>query len=375
VFDEQGRSRATLAAGTLASGQLHTASFLPGSSPVLVTGSVGKGVREWTLLPAGQIPLAGIRGGVSSTLPLAGAGYVITTSGSEIYRIQPSHPQPTEVQGSRLKGEGIIDAASVGQRGEQAVFLTEVGSAGKEFRVHTWQLGDLRESAVCSLPQAWGPARQIACGAREDAVWVLCEKGLYQIGLGEKGLGLHDEPLTAMGGWTLAVGPRGETPFAALGDSNGVRLWWPNGEQVLDHPVSAMCVSPGEKYLAMAGGTKRAELGHCTIYTLKANTKEPIKGPSFTDHTGLVTCIAFSEDNRWLATGGADGLICLRSMDPGTSLAYVRRLRGHDGTVRSLAFSPDGEELLSGDDQGVALRWPLTDKALLERTKQLLEGK
>ena len=377
VFDEQGRSRATLAAGTLAGGQLHAASFLPGSSPALVTGSVGNGVREWTLLPAGQVLLPGIRGGVSSTLPLVDAGYVITTSGGEIYRIQPSHPQPTEVQGLRLNGEGIIDAASFGQRGERAVFLTQVEPAGSEFRVHTWQLGDLGENAMCALPAAWGPARQIACGSRENVVWVLCEEGLYELDPRKNVLSLPAPPLTDMGGWVLAAGARSKTPFAALADLEGVRWWWQNQdeERPLAHPVSAMRVSPDGQYLAMAGGTERAELGQCVIYTLEANPKEPIRQGSFTEHTGPVTCIAFSKDSRWLATGGADGLICLRSTEPGSPPAHVRKLRGHAGTVRSLAFSRDSQELLSGDDQGVALRWPLTDEALLERVEGLLEGK
>lgn len=375
VFDEQGRSRATLAAGTLARGQLHAASFLPSDLPVLVTGSEGNGVREWSLLPAGQVPLAGIRGGVSSTLSLADAGYVLTTSGGEIYRIQPSSHHPPEVQIPRLKSEGIIDAASFGMGADQGAFLTQVGAPGSEFRVHILQFGDLRERAACSLPPAWGPARQIACGSREGIIWVLCGRGLFELDLSNKELSLPDTPLTTMGGWVLAAGAQSETPFAVLSDSNGVRLWWQDGESPLPHLVSAMGVSPDGRYLAMAGGTERAELGQCTIYTLSANSKEPIRQGTFTEHTGRVTCIAFSKDSRWLATSGADGLICLRSTEPGSSPAHVAKLRGHAGTVRSLAFSLDGQELLSGDDKQVALRWPLTDEALLMRVESLLEGK
>src|SRR6266404_1709893 len=64
-----------------------------------------------------------------------------------------------------------------------------------------------------------------------------------------------------------------------------------------------------------------------------------------TGHTRSANAIAFSPDNRWLASGGKDNLIKIWDLATGNVL---RTLYGHTGNINALAVSPDGKLLASG---------------------------
>ncbi len=64
-----------------------------------------------------------------------------------------------------------------------------------------------------------------------------------------------------------------------------------------------------------------------------------------TGHTKSANAVAFSPDNRWLASGGKDNLIKIWDLATGNVL---RTLFGHTSNVNALAVSPDGKLLASG---------------------------
>jgi len=64
-----------------------------------------------------------------------------------------------------------------------------------------------------------------------------------------------------------------------------------------------------------------------------------------TGHTKSANAVAFSPDNRWLASGGKDDLIKIWDLANGSVL---RTLYGHTSNVNALAVSPDGTLLASG---------------------------
>jgi WD40 repeat protein len=64
-----------------------------------------------------------------------------------------------------------------------------------------------------------------------------------------------------------------------------------------------------------------------------------------TGHTRSVNAVAFSPDNRWLASGGKDNVIKIWDVANGNVL---RTLYGHGSNVNALAVSPDGKLLASG---------------------------
>jgi len=73
-------------------------------------------------------------------------------------------------------------------------------------------------------------------------------------------------------------------------------------------------------------------------------------------HMGPVTAVAFSPDDRWVASGSADRSI--RIWDLGTGLEH-RRFAGHQGEVKSIAFSKEGDRLISASEDGSLRLWSL----------------
>lgn len=76
-----------------------------------------------------------------------------------------------------------------------------------------------------------------------------------------------------------------------------------------------------------------------------------------TNPTGPVHIVAFSSDGRWAAT--ADNARKVGVWDV-ASRSLRHTLNGHKHEVRSIAFSPDGQTLVSGDAHGDLIRWNLS---------------
>jgi WD40 repeat protein len=66
---------------------------------------------------------------------------------------------------------------------------------------------------------------------------------------------------------------------------------------------------------------------------------------SLQGHDNTVLSVAFSPDGKYLASGSYDGKIKLWSIE---SQKEITTLQGHDNIVLSVAFSPDGKYLASG---------------------------
>ena len=69
--------------------------------------------------------------------------------------------------------------------------------------------------------------------------------------------------------------------------------------------------------------------------------------------------VAFAPNAKLFATATSDPRPCIRLVEVPTG-REVRRIKNFRGTVRSLAFMPDGRRLISGMEDGTALIWDLT---------------
>ena len=79
-----------------------------------------------------------------------------------------------------------------------------------------------------------------------------------------------------------------------------------------------------------------------------------------TGHTGEVTDVAFSPDGNTIASGGQDGTVRRWITSTGNPVGQPLPLTGHTGPVRSVAFSPDGTTLASASSDGTVRLWDTT---------------
>ena len=71
-------------------------------------------------------------------------------------------------------------------------------------------------------------------------------------------------------------------------------------------------------------------------------------------HDGMVRDVAFSPDGKILATTSDDNNVMLWDVATG---AELKTLEGHKEDVKQLAWSRDGKMLASGDEGGTIKLW------------------
>ncbi|WP_143437377.1 serine/threonine-protein kinase, partial [Hydrocoleum sp. CS-953] len=79
-------------------------------------------------------------------------------------------------------------------------------------------------------------------------------------------------------------------------------------------------------------------------------------------HQKWVCSVAFSKDDKIVASGSEDETIKLWEVDSGRE---ILTMRGHSGYVNSVAFSPDGKILASGSDDKTIRLWEINTGKLL----------
>jgi len=148
--------------------------------------------------------------------------------------------------------------------------------------------------------------------------------------------------------YTIAFNPAGN--LLATG-GHGIVLWDVyTGREIMRlddeervSPIHAIVFSPNGKILVSSGG-RAISLWHI---------EKGQKLKHFDSHEGTIKTIALSPNGEMLASDtGIGGLVLLRNIFTGQIL---RQFEGHQGEVNGIAFSPDGQFLASCDDEMVHL--------------------
>ncbi|MFJ7167332.1 hypothetical protein ACIQUV_17700 [Streptomyces globosus] len=181
-------------------------------------------------------------------------------------------------------------------------------------------------------------------------------------------LGGSDRPVHS-----VAFRPGGPAVLAAGGADGAVRLWDASGSggpvpfaeplAGAAGPVLGLAFSPDGRRLAAGSQDRSTRLwtvpdpgaGAPPAPDVIAGAPAAADGPA-----SYVNTVAHSADGRWLATGSADNQVRLYDAAARTPLGVFP----HPGPVTSLAFLPDGQGMVSGAADGTVRIWRLPARPL-----------
>ncbi|MCC6613934.1 MAG: WD40 repeat domain-containing protein [Anaerolineae bacterium] len=163
----------------------------------------------------------------------------------------------------------------------------------------------------------------------------------------------------------LASGELDRRPYVLAGtDSGDVVLFAaaPVEEPLAMQPgagldrVNAVALSHDMAYAAAAyGATDDPTVATTNVVQIwEAISGAPLR---VLDHPAPVTTVAFSPDGAQIATGDAEGVIYLWDVLEGT---LITSLHAHPMAIRAIAFSPDGTQIATGSDQRFTRVWNMT---------------
>lgn len=174
------------------------------------------------------------------------------------------------------------------------------------------------------------------------------------------GHALARRPVALLEGHTSYVthcsfSPYGDMLASSSGD-NTVRLW--DMKTMKEKFVFQEALAPVMESNWSADGTMVLSASHDGWFRLwkpsDGHTLKASKGP----HEGHLWSCAFSEDQRFCATGGHDGRVVIWEIEQMLSRnKEVMVLEGHLGPVFSLHFSPDGTRIVSCSSDRSARVW------------------
>ena len=165
---------------------------------------------------------------------------------------------------------------------------------------------------------------------------------------------------------TLAWSPDGTR--IASGDAGGIVRVWDPARRDTHRPysgyaaeVNAVAWSPDGKYIASGGSDGAVQVWDPATLDILF---------SYSGHSGRVNAIAWQKEPRLLAgheariaSGGADNTVQVWSFGRAVNTQAmalqgdVLIYRGHSGPVTSVTWSPDGQRIASGSEDGTVQLW------------------
>ena len=194
-----------------------------------------------------------------------------------------------------------------------------------------------------------------------DGRWLSADIAGGGLGIWDSASGTKVATLPAEAG--VAFSPDSRQLFA--GSAIGMTLWDVNYGAQLQRfdtalPVGGLAISPDGSILITATGTILfSDSPQCEFVVFDVATGQPLRrlviGPDEMDLAGCTLWAnpAFSPDGRTVFTGIDERVI---AWDVSTG-ARLTTFSGHHASITSIASSPDGRSVLSGDSNGQLMLW------------------
>ncbi|HFE46231.1 MAG TPA: hypothetical protein ENJ18_12170, partial [Nannocystis exedens] len=217
-----------------------------------------------------------------------------------------------------------------------------------------------RDEAQLARTQA-EEARDAAAHAREEseAARLRAERQADALALEQARLAARDQPARTL---ELLAGLHSKEEWPRLRMIAADAAAHDIGVNLIGHSAGASRIAFSEdgRFLASA-----ADDCVTTLWDLKQNTGRRLLG-----HTDEVWRVEFNRDSTLMATASRDHSVGLWQPESGERLAL---LKGHNAAARTVAFTADGEHLLSGGDDNRLLLWNLHDHSY-ELLEECLSG-
>jgi WD40 repeat protein/serine/threonine protein kinase len=138
-----------------------------------------------------------------------------------------------------------------------------------------------------------------------------------------------------------------------------------------DGVISSVAFSPdGRRIISGSGGWDNTIIGgDNTLKVWDANNGSELM--TLRGHEGGINSVAFSPDGRWIVSGSGDKALKVWDVDSGSELMTFE---GHRGLVSSVAFSPDGKRVVSGSWDGTVRVWNAENRSKLMTLKGHKDG-
>lgn len=328
---------------------------------MIASGSIDNTVRLWDAATGREIRTFGGHDPWVTSVALSPDGKTIASAGAD--RAIRLSDVATGRQTRLLKGHGgVVSCLAFSPDGKTLASGSGVISGGDR-TLRVWQAATGKE--LYNVPHA-DHVRSVAFSRDGKFLATACEDSsarLHDAATGKERRCFWGPKFATV--TAVAVSPDGKILAAGGGRNENFLLLWdaPTGKQLhrvteLPGPVTSLAFSPDGKVLACGAGTGPSGSPKVRPIALW----EPISGKElrrFGELGDYVTSMKFSPDGKQIATGHG-GAIRLWDVATGSELLGDR---GHHAAVYSVAFSPQGDTVVTGGSDGSIRLWdPATGK-------------
>ena len=226
-------------------------------------------------------------------------------------------------------------------------------SAHQDHTVKIWDV--FSHQHLCTLRGHDSPLLSVALHPNGELIASGSEDGTIKIWDINKNKCLYTIGEHARNVWGISFSPDGQL-FASGSYDKTIKIWRLDQKICIhtlkgyDDQIGAVTFNPEGSLLATAGE------GAVEIWDVASGNRLYVLEEE--EHKGRVKSVAFSPDGQFLVSGSTDTTIQVWDLH---NRQLIRNLKGHNASVVSVALSPDGKKIVSSACEGTIRIWDVDD--------------